>query len=104
MKGRKNGASTGFYNYTGDQEGLNPALGAFTSNFAQALPDQPATDAKSIQDRLNGVLIEETKRALAEGVIKTPEEADLALLLGAGFPAFRGGLLRHARSAGQFAS
>ncbi|MSU46584.1 MAG: hypothetical protein EXS42_05545 [Lacunisphaera sp.] len=104
MKGRKNGASTGFYSYTGDQEGPNPALGAFTSNFAQASPGQPATDAKSIQDRLNGVLIEETKRALAEGVIKTPEEADLALLLGAGFPAFRGGLLRQAQSAGQFAS
>jgi hypothetical protein len=29
-------------------------------------------------------------------VLKTADEADLALLLGAGFPAFRGGLMRHA--------
>ncbi len=98
LKGRKNGASTGFYNYTGDQEGLNPALAAFASGSTP-----PASDAKAISDRLNGVLIEETKRALSEGVIKTPDEADLALLLGAGFPAFRGGLMRYARSAGLFA-
>ena len=97
MKGRKNGLSTGFYNYAGDQEVLNPALAAFAPD---SVP--PPSDAKAIQDRLNGVLIEETKRALAEGVIKTPDEADLALLLGAGFPAFRGGLLRYARTIGAF--
>ena len=98
MKGRKNGASSGFYSYANDQETLNPALAAFAPGSAQ-----PAADAPAISDRLNGVMIEETKRALAEGVIKTPDEADLALLLGAGFPAFRGGLMRYARSTGRFA-
>jgi hypothetical protein len=48
-------------------------------------------------------MIDETKRVLAEGVLKSPNDADLALLLGAGFPAFRGGLMRHAKSIGQFA-
>ena len=60
-------------------------------------------EAAAIQDRLNGVMIDETRRVLAEGVLKTPEEADLALLLGAGFPAYRGGLMRYARSKGMIA-
>ena len=99
QKGRKNGASAGFYQYAGDQEGPNPVLAALAAGPASAA----APEAKSIQERLNGVLVDETKRVLAEGVLKTPEEADLALLLGAGFPAFRGGLMRQAKGAGRFA-
>ena len=45
-------------------------------------------------------MIDETKRVLDEGVLKTPGEADLALLMGTGFPAFRGGLMRYAKSIG----
>jgi hypothetical protein len=59
-------------------------------------------ESAAIAKKLNGVMIDETKRVLAEGVLKTPDEADLALLLGAGFPAFRGGLMRHAKSIGAF--
>ncbi|MEI6105988.1 MAG: 3-hydroxyacyl-CoA dehydrogenase NAD-binding domain-containing protein [Opitutae bacterium] len=97
LRGRKNGASSGFYHYGESQGTLNPALAEFA-------PKKPtAMDAQAIADRLNGVMIEETKRVLAEGVLKTPGDADLALLLGAGFPAYRGGLMRYARSIGLFA-
>jgi len=54
----------------------------------------------AITERLNRVMIDETKRVLAEGVLKTPEDADFALLMGAGFPTFRGGLMRYAKSIG----
>jgi len=94
LKGRKNGASAGFYVHTPDGPVLNAALAGLAPKTAVAM------DAKAIQDRLIGVMIDETKRVLAEGVLKGPDDADLALLLGAGFPAFRGGLMRHARSAG----
>ncbi len=94
LKGRKNGASSGFYAYGGMKEALNPAMAPFAPAAAQAM------DAAAIQDRLNGVMIAETKRVLDEGVLKTADEADLALLLGAGFPAFRGGLMRYARTRG----
>ena len=94
LKGRKNGTSSGFYRYGEGPEGLNPVMAQFAPAAVVTM------EAKAIQDRLNGVMIGETKRVLAEGVIKTPDEADLALLLGAGFPAFRGGLMRYARSAG----
>jgi 3-hydroxyacyl-CoA dehydrogenase/enoyl-CoA hydratase/3-hydroxybutyryl-CoA epimerase len=96
LKGRKNGAGSGFYVYTHDGVVLNVAL-------AEMAPKPAAMDAKAIQDRLNGVMIDETKRVLAEGVLKGPDDADVALLLGAGFPAFRGGLMRHAQAAGLFA-
>ena len=96
LKGRKNGASNGFYGYADGQEKLNPAMAQLAPGAVVAM------EPKAIQDRLNGMMIEETKRVLAEGVVKTPAEADLALLLGAGFPAFRGGLMRYARSIGAF--
>jgi 3-hydroxyacyl-CoA dehydrogenase / enoyl-CoA hydratase / 3-hydroxybutyryl-CoA epimerase len=96
MKGRKNGASTGFYTYESGKEQLNPAM----AQFAPAAPKQ--MDAKAIQDHLNGVMIAETKRVLDEGVLKTADDADFALLMGTGFPAFRGGLMRYARRAGLY--
>jgi 3-hydroxyacyl-CoA dehydrogenase/enoyl-CoA hydratase/3-hydroxybutyryl-CoA epimerase len=96
LKGRKNGASSGFYDYAGGQESLNPAMSSFK-------PAAIATaESTALAAMLNGVMIDETKRVLAEGVLKTPNDADLALLLGAGFPAFRGGLMRHAKSIGAF--
>jgi 3-hydroxyacyl-CoA dehydrogenase/enoyl-CoA hydratase/3-hydroxybutyryl-CoA epimerase len=94
LKGRKNGASSGFYVYTHDGVVHNAAVEAMAPQAA------PVMEQKVLTDRLNGVLIAETKRVLAEGVLKTADEADLALLLGAGFPAFRGGLMRHAKAAG----
>ncbi len=94
LRGRKNGAGAGFYSYADDGEKLNADLAALTPAA------QPALAGAALADRLNGVMIDETKRVLAEGVLKTPDEADLALLLGAGFPAFRGGLMRHAKATG----
>ena len=93
LKGRKNGASSGFYVYEGRKEALNPAVGAFAS---PAHSHGSALDAKAIADRLMGVMIAEAQRCLDEGVIKSPDDVDFALLAGAGFPGFRGGLMRHA--------
>jgi 3-hydroxyacyl-CoA dehydrogenase/enoyl-CoA hydratase/3-hydroxybutyryl-CoA epimerase len=97
LRGRKNGASAGFYTYADGREALNPAMGEFAPKKVVVM------DAQAIADRLNGVMIDETKRVLAEGVLQTPADADLALLMGAGFPAFRGGLMRYAKRIGLFA-
>lgn len=95
MKGRKNGASSGFYVYESGKEALNPAMASFLSAPTKAM------DTAAIQDHLNGVMIAETKRVLDEGVLKTADDADFALLMGTGFPAFRGGLMRYARAQGR---
>ncbi|MDB6092563.1 MAG: fadB [Verrucomicrobia bacterium] len=98
LKGRKNGAGSGFYTYADGKEALNPAVESFR------LAKSSAIDAPALTDRLNRVMIDETKRVLDEGVLKSADEADFALLMGTGFPAFRGGLMRYARSIGAASS
>jgi 3-hydroxyacyl-CoA dehydrogenase/enoyl-CoA hydratase/3-hydroxybutyryl-CoA epimerase len=95
LKGRKNGTGSGFYAYTDGRETVNPAMAAFTP-AASGAPEGAA-----IAEKLIRVMIDETGRVLAEDVIKTADEADLALLLGAGFPAYRGGLMRYAKNSGR---
>ena len=95
MKGRKNGSGTGFYTYAGGREALNPAMAAFAAGAKFTLSPE------AITERLNRVMIDETKRVLDEGVLKTADDADFALLMGTGFPAFRGGLMRYAKSIGE---
>jgi len=41
-------------------------------------------------------MINEAARALEEKIVEGPADVDLALVLGTGFPPFRGGLLRYA--------
>lgn len=45
-------------------------------------------------------MVNEAARSLEEKIVDSPEELDLALIMGTGFPAFRGGLLRSADSLG----
>lgn len=92
LKGRKNGASSGFYAYADRKETVNPQMAKFATGKTAAL------GTAAIADRLMGVMVAEARRCLDEGVVKTPDDVDFALLSGAGFPAFRGGLMRWAKS------
>jgi len=51
-------------------------------------------------DRLVDPMIMEALRCLDDGVVTSADEIDLALVLGIGWPPFRGGLLRHADAVG----
>jgi 3-hydroxyacyl-CoA dehydrogenase/enoyl-CoA hydratase/3-hydroxybutyryl-CoA epimerase len=53
-------------------------------------------DAEEIRRRLLAQMINEAARLLADGVVRSAPALDLAVVLGAGFPPFRGGLLRFA--------
>jgi 3-hydroxyacyl-CoA dehydrogenase/enoyl-CoA hydratase/3-hydroxybutyryl-CoA epimerase len=46
------------------------------------------------------VMLDEAARCLEEKVVARPREIDYALILGVGFPAFRGGLLKYADKCG----
>ena len=56
----------------------------------------PVSDINSqeIIDRLLLPLAMEMAHCLEEGVVDSPTEADMALIWGIGFPAFRGGICR----------
>jgi 3-hydroxyacyl-CoA dehydrogenase/enoyl-CoA hydratase/3-hydroxybutyryl-CoA epimerase len=45
-------------------------------------------------------MVSEASRVLAEGIVRRESDLDVAMVLGMGFPDFRGGLLRHARELG----
>jgi 3-hydroxyacyl-CoA dehydrogenase/enoyl-CoA hydratase/3-hydroxybutyryl-CoA epimerase len=64
-------------------------------------PGKPDADTlKLIQDRVLLPMIDEAARCLEEKVVRKARELDLAMILGAGFPAFRGGPLRFADQTG----
>jgi 3-hydroxyacyl-CoA dehydrogenase/enoyl-CoA hydratase/3-hydroxybutyryl-CoA epimerase len=56
--------------------------------------------SEEMVDRCILPMINEASRALAEGVVAGPGEVDLGMIMGTGFPPFRGGLLRYADSLG----
>jgi len=93
LLGRKNGASRGFFRYGQDAAAANDAE---TRALVHGKHAPPVPDLAAFLMR---VLVEEAERCLAEGVVQSPAEVDLALRLGAGFPAARGGLLAWARGA-----
>ena len=84
----------GFYEYeNGRRKGLNPAIDSAT----QA---EGPLGAHQIVDRLVDAMVNEAALALDERVVSRPDDVDLAMVLGTGFPPFRGGLLRYADAAG----
>src|SRR3546814_1043559 len=45
-------------------------------------------------------MIIETALCLDDGIVETPTEADMGLIMGVGFPPFRGGALKYADTVG----
>jgi 3-hydroxyacyl-CoA dehydrogenase/enoyl-CoA hydratase/3-hydroxybutyryl-CoA epimerase len=96
LRGRKAGASAGFYAFA-DGEQPNPrAQEVVGLRGIFEMRDEP------IQERLMGCMVGEGHRCLQEDVVKSRDDIDFALLSGAGFPAWRGGLMEWA-SANRFA-
>lgn len=93
-RGRKNGAGAGFYVYEGKTERVHAQAAALVTAPERNVP------AAELRDRLMRVMVAEAARCVEEGVVRTPEDADFAMLAGAGFPAAEGGLLRYGRMRG----
>jgi 3-hydroxyacyl-CoA dehydrogenase/enoyl-CoA hydratase/3-hydroxybutyryl-CoA epimerase/3-hydroxyacyl-CoA dehydrogenase/enoyl-CoA hydratase/3-hydroxybutyryl-CoA epimerase/enoyl-CoA isomerase len=93
--GKKSGA--GFRKYTG--KGAKPeADPAFASFLGEVTPKTMNPDA--ITDRLFLPMLLEATRVLEEGIVREPADVDMGLILGIGFPPFRGGILRWADQVG----
>jgi 3-hydroxyacyl-CoA dehydrogenase / enoyl-CoA hydratase / 3-hydroxybutyryl-CoA epimerase / enoyl-CoA isomerase len=59
-----------------------------------------AIEADEITDRLFLPMLLEATRVLEEGIVREPGDVDMGLILGIGFPPFRGGILRWCDSLG----
>jgi 3-hydroxyacyl-CoA dehydrogenase/enoyl-CoA hydratase/3-hydroxybutyryl-CoA epimerase len=94
--GKKNGK--GFYHYeNGKPLGVDDSIVQLIP--ARTTKSVGLTDGELVQ-RMLYPMINEAALALQEGVVKTPGEVDLGMIMGTGFPPFRGGLLRWADSEG----
>ncbi|NVC95217.1 fatty acid oxidation complex subunit alpha FadB [Vibrio natriegens] len=98
--GQKNGS--GFYSYSVDKKGKPKK--AFSEEILPLLADVCADkqdfDEQTIIQRMMIPMINEVVLCLQEGIIATPQEADMALVYGLGFPPFRGGVFRYLDSVG----
>ena len=111
--GRKSGR--GFYIYPGGAEdggggsrgrrgpeGRPRVANEAAYELISPRPRQPI-DPGPTETRLVLPMINEAARCLEAGIVARPARVDLAMVLGTGFPPFRGGLLRHADGLGLMA-
>jgi 3-hydroxyacyl-CoA dehydrogenase/enoyl-CoA hydratase/3-hydroxybutyryl-CoA epimerase len=92
MLGRKSGA--GFYKYESKQQAANPELLKWRKQSIESL------STENVTKRLTFLMVNEAARCLEEKVVATPEDADYGMILGTGFPTFRGGPLRFGENYG----
>ncbi|TGE76398.1 fatty acid oxidation complex subunit alpha FadB [Pseudoalteromonas sp. KS88] len=93
--GQKNKA--GFYKYETDRRGrLKKSSDATAIELLAPITDAPKEfDKQEIIDRCMIPMINEVLLCLQEGIVASPQEADMALVYGVGFPPFRGGAFRY---------
>lgn len=98
LLGKKGGL--GFYRH-GEATEINTALERLivAARHADAGAIRQVDDTQAL-DRCVLIMLNEAARCLEEKVVERPEYLDMAMLMGTGFPAFRGGLLRHADELG----
>jgi 3-hydroxyacyl-CoA dehydrogenase/enoyl-CoA hydratase/3-hydroxybutyryl-CoA epimerase len=93
--GRKN--KRGFYRYEGGKQQVVDESIYFELGLTAP---RRTLGEDTIVARSVYAMINEAARILADGVVAAPGDVDLGMIMGTGFPPFRGGLLRHADSVG----
>lgn len=91
LLGKKN--QKGFYTYNSKEKAVNKDVVAIQPR------SRPYNKAEII-DRAMLIMINEAARVLEENIVKDASQLDMAMIMGTGFPPFRGGLLKYADSLG----
>lgn len=89
-------SNRGFYLYNGQQKRINKEAERVQATFR----GKKGYSDDEIVERIMLAMINEASRCLEEGIVKKPAHIDLAMILGTGFPPFRGGLLAYADTLG----
>lgn len=89
--GKKSGK--GFFVHNGEKKFFNPEVEKLRNSLKMSGRVLSEID---MRNRTFLIMINEASRCLEENIIANPAYLDMALIMGIGFPPFRGGLLRYA--------
>jgi 3-hydroxyacyl-CoA dehydrogenase/enoyl-CoA hydratase/3-hydroxybutyryl-CoA epimerase len=99
MIGKKTGRGIYSWDESGKKLGFDKMI---TENIGLVVTDTKVDKelARKLTMRMILPMIDEAARCLEEKVVRRPREIDLCMVMGMGFPPFRGGLLRYADALG----
>lgn len=86
-------ANLGFYIHEGKNKKPNPAIEGLKSGKRHFSDEE-------IVDRAILIMVNEAAYCLQENIVKNAQHLDVAMIMGTGFPPFRGGLLKYADAYG----
>jgi 3-hydroxyacyl-CoA dehydrogenase/enoyl-CoA hydratase/3-hydroxybutyryl-CoA epimerase len=92
--GKKNGR--GLYRY---QDGRRTSPDGDVYGLAGA-PRPRELPPETLQERMVLAMVNEAAYCLEDAVVREPRDVDVGMVMGTGFPPFRGGVLRHADTVG----
>jgi 3-hydroxyacyl-CoA dehydrogenase/enoyl-CoA hydratase/3-hydroxybutyryl-CoA epimerase len=94
MKNKK-----GFYKYDERDKKIEVDQGIYAELGLES-PRNPLSSKECIERGVFSMVNECALALIEDRIVETPHEVDLAMIMGTGFPPFRGGLLRYADSLG----
>jgi len=92
--GRK--AALGIYGYDGSGKELAVDPGIYGVLGSSVPATRREVESREIRARLVLTMVNEAARILEDGIVERAADVDLGMIMGTGFPPFRGGLLRYA--------
>ncbi len=95
--GVKSGKGFYIYDEKGKQQGVDQKI---YEECGLPMPTKKVTNADELVHRGVFAMINEAMIALDEKIVDTYDQVDLGMIMGTGFPPFRGGLMKYAESVG----